>query len=137
MRGRTVMKLAASVAVAIAAIGLMAAPASAGTNVRVAQPATGGGEAGWARFIHDSGAYYCRDAEELQAYDYAGGFGIEAHLYWRAYTTLDWEWKETVRTTNGPISACIDLPEGVEVKLSVWKYNGSDKWNRISAFGVA
>lgn len=137
MRGRTVVKLAASIAVAIAGIVLMAAPASAGTNIRVAQPATGGGEAGWAKFVHDSGAYYCRDAEEVQAYDYSGGFGIEAQLYWRAYPTLDWQWKTTVRTNDGPASKCIDLPEGVEVKLSVWKYNAGDRWDRKSGYASA
>lgn len=139
MRIRTASKVGASLVAAVATILLMATPASAGTTFSVVQPNSSGGAASWAQFVDDPGDACPSGDEALVVKDYAGGFGIEAQVYARYSSIYDWQWIATARATDGRKMKCISIAEGMQVKLSTWKYNaaGPDKWNRISGFGEA
>lgn len=135
MRGRTLAKLGASAVAAVAAVVLMAAPASAQSDAYVVQYTSA--DTVYSHTFFEAGGCLGSNDEIVTIFDNFGGFGTEAHLYVRANYREDWRRVATVRAWDDTVEKCVAIREGLEVKLSSWKYNGSDKWSRKSDYGVA
>lgn len=140
MRIRVVWSLAVSVVVAIIASAAVATPASAGTHIQVTQWTSSGGSiysTNW--FVPDDLTDRCAPGKahfEVQD-QYGVGFGTEAHLYVRPNPSAGWLRVSVIRATDDVVGKCLSIEKGWGVKLSTWKYNAGDKWDRVSGWGIA
>lgn len=134
MRLRTLSKLGATLVATISAVVLTATPASASHEDWIITQYTSSGEIfSRTRYDHE----FCGDAnhEELTVYDsVASGFGTEAHVYIRYSAIYEWQRVAVLRVNDGFGNKCVPIAEEMQVKISSWKYNGSDKWDRKSIF---